>query len=78
MNRDLSALVIYTIYRFPSDYPGLYVVRPWHCASGETIPGRIVCVSEDIEMLRQPFREAGLCLMTRSAADDPTIVENWL
>lgn len=76
LNGDLW---MWTIYRSPSDFPGLYVLRGRLMRRG----GRMFrtcycCVADDADQLRGPLIAMGLIRLGRSEHDDTCIMETWI
>ena len=72
-----GALAIWTVYDRPKDHPGGFIARMHEVADGESRPTDHT-LKGDLEEIRQVFWQAGLVKLTRSAGDEPHIVENWL
>lgn len=75
----MNALVVYTIYRKPKDFPDKFVVRVFCISEGpEPIPAAkphaVVDTLEEARLSVPPH----LVGITRSPGDDPSIVETWL
>jgi len=73
-------LPLYTIYKDPSDYPGMYVVREFRIVRGSLDPvaakaPMIVTPKIQEARARIPF---GCVPIMRRPEDDPCIVETWL
>jgi hypothetical protein len=72
---------LYVIYRFPLDYPGLYVCRIYRDDGQEPVgywpDQKPYAFARDLEGIRLRL-PAGLCNIGRYANDDPVIVEVWL
>ena len=66
------SLAIWTIYRYPSDFPTSYIARKW--VSG--VPTHDIFRGESLEDIREKIPE-GLYCLPREAGDDPVIVETW-
>jgi hypothetical protein len=71
-----TLLFMYTVYRFPSDYPDKWVVRRWAVYAGGPVPGQAV-VFDTLERARTSL-PPGLCRLERSPRDEPQIYEVWL
>lgn len=72
----------YVIYRFPSDYPGKYVVRGWSIVRGgeSTAPvadEKPLAVVDTLEEARQAV-PPGLFNLGRYGADEHQVVEVWV
>lgn len=75
---DQPPLSTWTVYRFPKDYPGKYVVRRWLCPAGkDPVPTDEVHTEDTLDAARAhiPFDRCRLC---RSPSDDPNILETWI
>lgn len=74
-----SPLIMFTIYKDPTDYPGKFVTR--RCA---ILPGSIamddepLAVVDTLEAARDAIPTRALVCMARSPGDEPQIVETWL
>jgi hypothetical protein len=68
------ALVTWTIYDHPKDFPDLFVARKF---VGE-MPASEAYAHSAIEPLRELMRGFGLVCLARSPSDDPAIVETWI
>lgn len=72
-----EALALYTIYRNPSDYPGLFVLR-------RTLVSAAVVPDQEPMRICSTLSEVRAALPTgaynlgREASDDPCIVETWI
>lgn len=67
-------LVIWTVYNSPSDFPGVFVVRPF--VDEKVLPWAATC--NQIEPLRDRLERLGLTCLGRSPEDDQNIVESWI
>lgn len=69
---------MYTIYRFPRDYPGRYVVRGCEVRGAgifhDLYPLAVALTLEDARSALPP----GLYNLGREPADEPQIVEVWV
>jgi hypothetical protein len=74
-----AVLEIWTVYRFPKDYPGKYVARLWRVGSGGGDGITDVGFVEDtLEAVRGRMIDRGLVCLARDETDDPVIVESWV
>lgn len=75
-----SVLTVWVIFKSPSDFPGLYVLRGQDVVPGQSEPAmHVECITCDtLAPLQAWCEERGLYRMDRQAGDDPTIVEVWL
>lgn len=73
-----TALVMYTIYESPADFPGQFVVRRWIAdAGGVRCEAQPFALASSLAGVRR-FLPRGLYPMARGERDDPAIVETWL
>lgn len=71
-------LDMYVIYKNPSDYPGMYVLRKWAAGPGKIMAEKEpMIVTEFLEEARQKVPR-GLYMAERTKDDDPAIYEVWL
>jgi len=73
----------FTIYRNPSDRPGMYVLRGWGAVDGKVVPNEHSVEWPDTDeaglaYVRNFLRGKGLTCLGRSKFDDPVILETWL
>ena len=71
----------YTIYKNPSDAPGMYVLRGWSVENGETLfaPAVATPISDAaLAAMRKAMIEHGMICVGRQPEDDPVIVESWI
>lgn len=74
-SHELGALLIWTVYRSPSDAPGKMIARPHSARHNAPLLHHIE--ADDIETLRGML-PPGLLRMDRAQSDDPVIVETWI
>jgi len=75
----MSALVMWTIYDRPTDFPEDYVARRWVIdAHGACATDRILVSKHDLQWLREQMIDMHLTVLPRSDGDAPCIVETWL
>lgn len=75
----MQQLIIYTIYKHPSDYPQDYVCRRHLVTGNGSKPeGQLVFIRTDLESIREELEKFGLINIGRTAADDAVIVESWI
>jgi hypothetical protein len=74
---ELGALLIWTVYERPRDFPDHYIARPFYCSLGHTTPLPAHLQAASLESLRM-LLPVGLTLLARSPGDDPSIVETWI
>lgn len=72
------ALVMWTIYDHPSDYPSGYIARMFEVTAAGPRPTFNVITSPSLESLRRKFEEKGLIRTPRDEMDDPVVLETWL
>lgn len=71
--RTPEKLVFWTVYKHPSDYPGLFVARKWL----DMLPTQEVLFAPTLNALYAQI-PPGLWRFPRDTRDDPVIVEVWL
>ncbi len=71
-------LIMWTIYKHPSDFPHLYVARPWDGRSGMPAKDLNVIFSPSLKPLQDIMMNKQLSKISRNLDDDPVIVESWL
>jgi hypothetical protein len=68
----------YVVYRNPSDYPGLYVVRRhWVHSGGPIAEAAPLIVTQSLDSARAVI-PADLYNIGRYPEDDPAILEVWV
>jgi hypothetical protein len=72
-----DALVIWTIYDRPRDYPAGFIARRFEVGGGAASATNDTLTGE-LEELRKHFHDAGLFKLSRQEGDEPQIVESWL
>jgi hypothetical protein len=72
-----KGLSCFVIYNSPTDYPGLWVVRPWVNVGGKIIPGQVGYACEKLECARSHV-PADRVNMGRSEDEHPDIFETWM
>ena len=70
-------LDIWTVYRFPADYPDQYVARRFAIDSGRPLATDDIVKATTLDGVREQL-PPGLFRMGRQAGDDYPIVESWL
>ena len=70
-------ITIYTIYKYPLDYPHHYVVRASTVSYNAVGPHSIACLCASLADARTMI-PAGMVNVGRSEADHPTIAEVWV
>lgn len=74
-----AVLTIYVVYRYPSDYPGKWVVRAQQISAGYVeIFREPTIVADTLEEARELIPLSADTCMTRSPEDDPSIWECWM
>lgn len=72
-----DVLVMFTIFRFPLDYPSSYVVRGFDItAEGPRPHAQPLAVTNSLHDARVAI-PSGLHWQNRSPEDEPQIVESW-
>lgn len=72
----VNALIVWVVYWSPSDFPGLWVLRPqWALPDGQVVVHPRPAITPRYELLPIP---EGLVRIPRDPEDDPTIVEVWI
>lgn len=72
-----DALVIWTVYERPKDFPESYVARLWEVtADGPKATENVVIGS--LEDVRATLRDMHLTRLARADGDDPVILETWI
>lgn len=69
-----KALEIWTVYDHPEDYPNCFVARKFL----NDQPTDELIVGQNVEEIRQMFRNKGLQVVPRCPGDMPSILEIWL
>ncbi len=72
-----EAIIIWTIYALPNDFPTQWIARPYRVERGHTQAEQHYLAADSLEALRAPL-PPGLVRLDRMAGDDPVIVEVWL
>lgn len=70
-------ITVWIISFNPSDFPGLYVVRPHLVGSGWTIPAQFCATFKNIHDARA-YVPKPCTYMERDPRDDAVIVESWV
>jgi len=70
----MSNFYIWTVYKYPKDYPNDYVARKF---IGET-PTEEIILSENLDDIQDQLEALGLVKVSRIPGDDPVIVETWM
>lgn len=73
-----SKLSIWTVCRFPADFPGKYTARRHYVDGTGSWPTTEVIVADDLQSIRAAMADMGLVCFVRDKSDDPVIVESWL
>lgn len=74
-----NKLSIWTVCRFPADFPTKYTARRHIIEVGGSRPSPEYIVGDDLKSIRQQLIHMGLVfLMARDPKDDPVIVESWI
>lgn len=72
-----QALIIWTVFDHPDDYPDVFMARKWLVVDGSYAPTHDVLTGPTLQSVRDQI-PAGLCCFARSPEDNPAIVESWL
>jgi hypothetical protein len=79
MAQSDDALMMWTVYDHPRDYPHSFVARKFAVSgAGGTVATTDMIVAPTLDSIRKLMIERGLTCITRSPDDDPKIVETWL
>lgn len=71
-------MLMYTIYKDPTDYPGRVVLRVFDVQPGGTIPADTPAFVGDTVAEARSQVPAGLACFSRSPEDPTAVVETWL
>jgi hypothetical protein len=74
---EQGSLLVWTVYDHPRDFPDHWIARPHLTEPGQTEPLPFHLAASTLDALRVQL-PSGLVCLTRSAGDDPRIVETWL
>lgn len=74
---SVTPLIVWTIYRNPSDFPGKYVVRAYVVGSGCVTAASTHHVRNSLDSARSTL-PANLVNLGRAIHDSPAIVETWV
>jgi hypothetical protein len=72
-----DALQMWTIYRYPRDYPRDHVARRFDISRGVVLATDDTLI-DSLDALRIHFRTLGMTRLKRDKEDDPVIVETWV
>lgn len=78
VGQRMGDLPMWVVYDRPSDYPAHYVARQHVVGIAGQQPTDRAMVSDTLDSIRLALANLGLTCITRSADDDPAIVETWL
>jgi hypothetical protein len=70
-------LTIWTVYRNPTDYPGLWVLRPFDVGPEGVQPRTDCVVADTLGKIREAL-PPGLHRVSRDQSDYPAIYESWV
>jgi hypothetical protein len=73
MAKPQSTFYLWTIFRYPKDYPNNYVARLFIYDR----PGNDIRLANDLDGIRKLI-PPGLFKINRDKDDDPCIVETWV
>jgi hypothetical protein len=71
-------MLIWTVYEKPSDFPELFVARPFIIGNGTARPMTLCLTGKTLAEVRAFLEPYGLTCIPRQEGDDPRIVETWL
>ena len=81
---EIGDLLVWTVYRHPSDYRRQYIARPFSTRRlngvnhlGDPNGKAVILVGDTLQEVRNQL-PPGLFLLPRKSADDPPIVECWV
>ena len=77
MKKDDDALSLWTVYRYPRDYPDSWVARRIIVRAAQTLMTNDMYIAETLQEIRALLPK-GLHRLDRSPHDDPVITEVWL
>lgn len=73
----VEQLVIWTVFRYPRDFPGFYVVRASDIEPNLCTPRQVGCLCRTLEEARESV-PLGLHNIGRHPTDDNSILESWI
>jgi hypothetical protein len=73
-SHERGVMSVWTIYNRPKDHPQGYIARRHEAGKGPTVD----TVTGELDEIRQIFWQVGLLKLSRSAEDEPQIVESWV
>lgn len=73
--QDSGDLLLWTVCKDTSDFPGSYTARPHSTISQR--PLELVLVASTLKAIREML-PPGLACLQRDIKDDPVIVESWV
>lgn len=73
-----NALVMWTVYDHPTDFPNDYVARKWELDHTGVRATDEVILHRRLAAVRMQMRVRGLTCLPRLPMDEPKIVEVWL
>jgi len=71
-------LAIWTVCRFPTDFPNQFTARKSTIQTGTVEVSSEVIVADTLAQIRAQMEHMGLTRLPRDPADDPVIVEAWI
>lgn len=74
---DRDRLPMWIVYDHPRDMPDYFVARK-HFTLPVSEPTGEAIADTNLDRMRELFMQAGLVCLSRSAGDDPVILETWL
>lgn len=78
MSEQTDALVMWTVYDHPTDFPNDYVARKWELDSTGVHATDEVILHRRLAAVRGQMRVRGLTRLPRFPQDEPKIIEVWL
>jgi len=73
-----EVLVVYTIYKHPTDYPDHYVLKRWLCGKQIVQDETYLFAHPELEACRDQLYRKVLFNVGRVPGDDPCILESWV
>lgn len=74
----MNELAIWTVCRFPSDFPDKFTARKHLILEGRSETTNEVYVADTLAAIREQMAIMGLTVLPRDPKDDPIIVESWI
>lgn len=73
-----DGLPIWTVCRFPADFPNQFTARKSTVLAGKVEISTEVYVADTLAQIRTQMQDMGLTCLPRDPKDDPVIVESWI